>query len=189
MQASRKLKSLLIGSREDEQGKLMGISPPSDIVQDVARAADPVKLQAASRRLMDLAAGADATEFADVMKSLSPPGGLAVRDPYMVQMASRNQTALSGYGKVGSAYQQFEAFILQSFIESMLPKDSDVSFGKGTAGSVWRSMMAEQIGAQIARAGGIGIASRMLAMRSSGSHGASGAGQNSASGSVSATEG
>jgi flagellar protein FlgJ len=144
----------------------MGISPPSDIVQDVARAADPTKLQAASRKLMELSTGAGATDFADVFKTLPNAGAPMVRDPHTVQLVSRNQTILSGSGKAGSAYQQFEAFVLQSFIESMLPKDSESTFGKGTAGSVWRSMMAEQIGAQVAKAGGIGIASKILADRS-----------------------
>lgn len=144
----------------------MGISPPSDIVQDVARAADPAKLQAASRKLMELSTGAGATDFADIFNTLPNAGAPMVKDPYTVQLASRNQTILSGPGKAGSAYQQFEAFVLQSFIESMLPKDSESTFGKGTAGSVWRSMMAEQIGAQIAKAGGIGIASKVLGGRS-----------------------
>lgn len=144
----------------------MGIKPPSDIVLDVARAADPVKLQTASRRLMDLSNSAGSTEFADVFNSMPKAGVPMARDPYAVQVISRNQTTLSNSTKAGSAYQQFEAFVLQSFIESMLPKDSEATFGKGTAGGVWRSMMAEQIGAQIAKAGGIGIAAKILAARS-----------------------
>jgi Rod binding protein len=143
----------------------MGINPPSDIVLDVARAADPVKLQTASRRLMDLSNSAGTTEFADVLKSMPRVGAPMGRDPYAVQVISWNQTTLSNSTNAGSAYQQFEAFVLQSFIESMLPKDSEATFGKGTAGGVWRSMMAEQIGAQIAKAGGIGIAAKILAAR------------------------
>ncbi|AWM85901.1 rod-binding protein [Microvirga sp. 17 mud 1-3] len=143
----------------------MGIKPPSDIVLDVARAADPVKLQTASRKLMELSDSGGATEFAEVFNSMPHRGGTATKDPYAIQVISQNQTTLGSAAKPGSAYQQFEAFVLQSFIESMLPKDSEATFGKGTAGSVWRSMMAEQIGAQIARAGGIGIASKLLAGR------------------------
>ncbi|MCB8823464.1 rod-binding protein [Microvirga rosea] len=142
---------------------MMGINPPSDIVQDVARAADPVKLQAASRKLIDISNGADATDFAEVLKTLPNSSASAMKDPYAFGMASRNHTTLASSGKTGSPYQQFEAFVLQSFIESMLPKDADATFGKGTAGGVWRSMLAEQIGAQVAKAGGIGIASKLLA--------------------------
>lgn len=54
--------------------------------------------------------------------------------------------------------QQFEAFVLQSFVESMLPKEDSAYFGEGTAGTIWKSMLAERIGAEMAAAGGVGIA-------------------------------
>ncbi|WP_416186596.1 rod-binding protein [Fulvimarina uroteuthidis] len=57
-----------------------------------------------------------------------------------------------------SPMQQFEAFALRSFVESMLPSEATNFFGAGTAGNIWRSMMAEQLGNQLARGGGIGIA-------------------------------
>ncbi len=47
--------------------------------------------------------------------------------------------------------------LLQSFVESMLPKDDELYGGKETAGS-FRSMMAEQLANQISKAGGVGIA-------------------------------
>ena len=56
------------------------------------------------------------------------------------------------------AYRQFEAFVLQSFIESMLPDGAEHVFGKGTAGEMWRGMMADQLGEALAKGGGIGIA-------------------------------
>jgi Rod binding domain-containing protein len=45
----------------------------------------------------------------------------------------------------------------------MLPKQSEDLFGKGTAGTVWRSMMAEQLGNQLAQGKGIGIAKQLAA--------------------------
>jgi peptidoglycan hydrolase FlgJ len=66
-----------------------------------------------------------------------------------------SQTSKSGELKPA---QQFEAFVLQSFVEPMLPKDDSSYFGEGTAGSIWKSMLAERIGAEMAVAGGIGIA-------------------------------
>ncbi len=42
-----------------------------------------------------------------------------------------------------------------------MPEKSETVYGKGNAGGIWKSMLSEQIGAQIAKAGGIGIA-RML---------------------------
>lgn len=63
--------------------------------------------------------------------------------------------------KTTEAFRQFESFVLQSFIETMLPKGAESVFGKGTAGSVWKSMLAEKLADQISRSGGIGIAQRI----------------------------
>ena len=40
----------------------------------------------------------------------------------------------------------------------MLPKDSEEVYGKGNAGEIWKSMMAEQFADTISRNGGVGIA-------------------------------
>ena len=64
-----------------------------------------------------------------------------------------------------SAYRKFEAFILQMFVELMLPKDATNVFGKGTAGTVWRSMLAEQISNEMAKGNGIGIAKQLAKSR------------------------
>ncbi|WP_424361533.1 rod-binding protein [Methylocystis parvus] len=39
----------------------------------------------------------------------------------------------------------------------LLPKEESGVFGMGAAGDVWRSLMAEQLGAQLSRSGGIGV--------------------------------
>jgi hypothetical protein len=54
--------------------------------------------------------------------------------------------------------QQFESFVLRTFVESMLPQDDSTYFGTGTAGKIWKSMLAERIGDEMAKSGGIGIA-------------------------------
>jgi Rod binding domain-containing protein len=43
----------------------------------------------------------------------------------------------------------------------MLPKNATNVYGKGTAGEVWRSMLAERIGEELAKSGEIGIADRL----------------------------
>jgi Rod binding domain-containing protein len=63
--------------------------------------------------------------------------------------------------KQAEAFRQFESFILQTFIETMLPKNAESVFGKGTAGGIWKSMMAEKLADQISRSGGIGIAQKL----------------------------
>lgn len=59
-------------------------------------------------------------------------------------------------------YVQFEAFVLQNFIQSIMPQQASAVFGEGTAGEVWKSMLAEKIALQVAEAGGVGIA-KMIA--------------------------
>jgi Rod binding domain-containing protein len=50
---------------------------------------------------------------------------------------------------------------LSTMIEAAMPDESSVIFGKGTAGSVWKSMLAQQLGEQMAKAGGIGLAAQL----------------------------
>lgn len=64
--------------------------------------------------------------------------------------------------KKPSPFVQFEAFVLQSFIQSIMPQEATAAFGEGTAGEVWKSMLAEKIAMQVAEAGGVGIA-KMIA--------------------------
>lgn len=52
---------------------------------------------------------------------------------------------------------------MQSFISEMLPKNATNVFGSGTAGEVWRSMLAEKLAAEIAKSGRLGIAERVAA--------------------------
>jgi len=52
--------------------------------------------------------------------------------------------------------------VLQTFIQNMLPKDGAAVYGKGMAGEMWKSMLAEKVAGVVAERGGIGIADRML---------------------------
>ena len=128
----------------------MAISPPSDLVLDVAMAADPDTLRAAAEKLRSMASGPRVTE------------GLSRENFASMQQAS---SAGSGNSKAvvapNQAYKKFEAFMLQSFVESMFTGDNQAVFGQGIAGDYWKSMMAEAIASKMTDAGGIGIA-RML---------------------------
>ncbi|ACA20775.1 conserved hypothetical protein [Methylobacterium sp. 4-46] len=138
----------------------MSIKPPSDIVLDVARAADPTRLQEAAAKLGTAGGAVDPSAFADAMAS----AGLSTHMPLDAQgalTAAKSDTALSAK-KAAGPYRQFESFVLQHFVETMLPSKASSVYGKGMAGGYWKSMLAEQIGGQIAKAGGLGIA-RLLA--------------------------
>ncbi|MBL8578228.1 MAG: rod-binding protein [Mesorhizobium sp.] len=55
--------------------------------------------------------------------------------------------------------------VLQTFIQNMLPKDGAAVYGKGMAGDMWKSLLAEKIADTMSERGGIGIADRMLGQR------------------------
>lgn len=121
----------------------MAISPPSDIVLDVARAAGPADIDAARAELARRS-GASAAA-----RSAFSAGDL------------RN----SGTGETRptpETFVRFEAMVLQSFVQSMLPKQTEAVYGNGMAGDMWQSMLAQQLGDVIAERGGIGIADSIL---------------------------
>lgn len=137
----------------------MSIQTATDIILDVVRAADPAVAQRAEAML----------EAASARKS----GQAAATPAFQRQLlAATDTSAISVNSEVPAApdrslevYQKFEAMILQSFIGDMLPTDSEQLYGKGTAGEIWKGMMAEQLGAVLAKGGGIGIAARMMGDR------------------------
>lgn len=59
--------------------------------------------------------------------------------------------------------QKFEAFVLQTFIQDMMPKTTEGVFGSGIAGDFWRSLMSEKIAEQVAERGSLGIADMVRA--------------------------
>jgi len=148
----------------------LAINPPSDIVLDVARAADPLRLHEAALKLSGAVDG-DGAGFGNLMDGLeaagnrptllSAPGLAGLRTDFgpKGQQVDRDE-AISGPAM--KPYREFEAFVLQSFIQSMLPTDADGVFGRGTAGEMWKAMLAEQLGKQLARGGGIGIAAKVF---------------------------
>jgi peptidoglycan hydrolase FlgJ len=150
----------------------VAITPPSDIVLGVVLAADPQKYQAAAERLRRLSSATLQAASAPAASAPAAEGAGAASIQDGAAEASGSTVAMgdasSGKARVvrktkdmGEAFGQLEAFVLQSFIQSMLPKNATSVFGKGTAGEVWKSMMAEKLGAEIARSGQVGIAKRL----------------------------
>ncbi|MGQ7792552.1 rod-binding protein [Faunimonas sp. B44] len=148
----------------------MAVNLPSDLILDVARAADPSRLRAAAERLhaLPLVPLEEQGSFTEALEARSASLRPGPSDPMATLTALRNGSALraAGAGDERSVYRRFEAFVLQTFVESILPKEASSVFGKGTSGSIWRSMLAEQIAGQVAEAGGVGIADRLVAARS-----------------------
>jgi peptidoglycan hydrolase FlgJ len=154
----------------------MTIAPGSDIVLDALMAADPAKSRAVAEKLSQMRpshVGDFDTAVAEpdaALKAASPASvGAAPQQAAdaTALLAQRPPPQLDAAGSRGGAippaYRKFEAFVLQTFIESMLPRGSAVNFGKGVAGDVWRSMLAEQLGNAVAKSGGVGIAKFLAA--------------------------
>lgn len=122
----------------------MAISPPSDIVLDVAKAVEPAGIQAARAALAN--------------RTASTGGAFSLTEAAVTGGISRQPDATSP----DASMKRFEAMVLQTFIENMLPKNTESVYGKGMAGDVWKSMMAEHLAGQTAEAGGIGIAKALM---------------------------
>lgn len=139
----------------------MAITPVGDIVHDVARAAEPTQARAAA---LGLSAGAARTAAGEIADPLGAAGA-TVRshgfDAYVATTNLKSDTAkvvATSSTSLSPSYQKLEAMLLQTYIETMMPKNSDAVFGKGVGGAMWKSLMAEQIGAHFAKSGGVGIA-------------------------------
>ncbi|WP_158285675.1 rod-binding protein [Pseudohoeflea suaedae] len=138
----------------------MAISVPSDLVLDVVNAASPeaarkaenmLAAAAATKARASAATDRFTTEVADLRGDTSAS---------LVDLRSRLEAAASEV-EVPEAYRKFEAMVLGNFVQSMLPSDNEDVYGKGTAGDIWKGMMADKIGQVISEGGGIGIAERM----------------------------
>lgn len=132
----------------------VSITPVSDIVLEVAKAADPAKYRKAAERL------SGGTEAGAVE---SRPFGLALRSAGANFSSTPGPAVSKPVPKPDAgkrAYSGLEQLVWKSLIENMLPKESAVLFGSGTGGDVWRSMLADQLAAGIGKTGDLGAAHR-----------------------------
>ena len=141
----------------------MAISIPSDLVLDVVNAADPVERQLASQRLdsaprgaMQVASAGDGTEAA--------AASFAKQYASIAQPAVLSDAGISRYSKGVSKVQnpvseKFVALMLHEMLETMLPRDTEGIYGEGLSGDMWRSMLAEQVGNQMAKSDKLDLAS------------------------------
>lgn len=134
----------------------MSINPVSDIVMDVARAADPVKSRAAAERLSrGVATDGTSSHFDQSMT-----------DAATAPQASHNSFAGGGAKAIEmlprtdartKAYKGLEQLVLKGLVEAMLPKETGVVFGTGTAGDIWRSFLADQLAMEVGKTVDLGI--------------------------------
>ncbi|MER8462971.1 rod-binding protein [Mesorhizobium sp. M1396] len=139
--------------KTDKRRTFLAISPPSDIVMDVARAVDPTDIEAARAALTKRAGGAAGAFSVDSAASVDAGSVLS--------RATADKAAAAT--DPAKKFKKFEAMVLQTFIQNMLPKDTEGVYGKGLAGDMWKSQLAERVADVMAERGGIGIAKSMLA--------------------------
>ncbi len=143
----------------------MAFNPRTDVVMEVLSAADPSRASLAAQRLSALA-GSDAPA-AEFSADLDRVGNAATAASAAVANGADARSRLADMpgapDKLGKAKTQFEAMMLGTFVGELLPKDASSVFGQGTAGDMWRSMLAEQVSLQIAKSGKLGLARRLFA--------------------------
>ena len=138
----------------------MSIRPVSDIVLEVAMAADPAKYQAATEKLSPAGTVTQTqsrsfesilkntvAKIPDTWKNFGPSSLAASRLPNQTNASTR-------------AYKGLEQLVLKNLVENMLPKDSPALFGSSTAGDIWRSMLADQLASEIGSTVDLGSARR-----------------------------
>ena len=153
----------------------MIVTPTPDLVLDVLQAADPLAKSAATAKL-NAAKPLDADFGATLDGQVGHAAASAnAADGLSSAMIGQAEVGLSAAANAAApmraikgpssadTYRKFEAFVLQVFVETMLPQKADDVFGKGTAGNIWRSMLAEQLGNQLAQGKGLGIAKQLAA--------------------------
>jgi flagellar protein FlgJ len=142
----------------------------NDIVLGVTRAADVAKHEAAVSRLEKLAGQATGV-VAKTEQTAEPASAWSTELQVAASKTSRPARFVSAAGTTKAApahdkkdvYVQFEALLLKNMVEAMMPEDAEAVFGSGTAGKMWKSMLAEKIAEEIARSGSIGIAKQVAA--------------------------
>jgi Rod binding domain-containing protein len=134
----------------------LAISPPSDLVLDVVKAADPMEVQVAQEKLKASRAAFRATGLAENGDGFSAKVDVLDSATGLDNVKNRAKSE-----EIPETYRKFEAMVLQNFIKNMLPSDSEQVYGKGATGDIWKGMMAEQLGNVISEGDGVGIAKQM----------------------------
>lgn len=146
----------------------MSFNANNDIILGVVRAADPGRYQAALQKLKGTGVSAFAEtasmggeNFSETVRRLGVGGGAgsAALGHFPVSLPATSglisERRVQGTDDV---MRQYEALYLQNAIESALPREADSVYGKGFAGGVWKSFLAQYIAQELSRTDKIGIA-------------------------------
>lgn len=158
----------------------MAIAIPSDLVLDVMRNTESIRVGAAKARLAASGpvSGDTTSIFSGILDSV--PSSAVSTDDLIVGVldaaSSDKATAaanrLRGFsrkvevasdGVTSSPQVAFEQMVLRNMFESMLPAADSGIYGEENASSgVWRSLAADQLATTYVKAGGLGIAGSLM---------------------------
>jgi flagellar protein FlgJ len=136
----------------------VSIQPVSDIILDVAMAADPAKVSAAKQRLAALGDASASGSFGEVLSAQT--GEVSTRWSPLAEarfFSAPTGVAIKEKSSLDQAKRGLETLVAKMLVESMLPKDGGTFFGKDNAGGVWRSMLADKIATEMTKGKGLGI--------------------------------
>lgn len=119
----------------------MAVDFPTDLIMDVARAADPQRVRSVTARLEGAGSAGDA--------------GSAIADAARI---GRGLSRVHAGKDAREAAKEFEALLVTNMIDTMMGESAESVFGGGFAGSVWQSMMAEQVAKQVVKTADFGVA-------------------------------
>jgi flagellar protein FlgJ len=139
----------------------VSIKPPSDILLDVARAADPAKSTAAVERLTRLGAdgGVDDAQFRDILGKVNAPRSPSLPAIAELRFANMQPEKVKETAQT-KAYQGFTALLLENLVDNMMPDDDDGFFGSEAGSGVWRSMLAQQLGTSLSKTLDLGLGAK-----------------------------
>ncbi|KZL17768.1 Rod binding protein [Pseudovibrio axinellae] len=151
----------------------MAIQPVSDLVLDVINQADPSEVSAATRALRAPAVvSSDLPVSGPSWASKGFARFMADADNVSAVVSAKGQEGAESLTAASNRYTQsiqtddlgekLESAVLQTFVKSMLPKEMDTAYGGGTAGKMWKGLMAEQLANQLAKTGKIGLAEMLM---------------------------
>ncbi|MCI0600209.1 MAG: rod-binding protein [Beijerinckiaceae bacterium] len=138
----------------------MSINPVSDIVLDVARAADPGRARAAAEKLSGGSGASRAGSGSFEVALASSTVSLRAPRNDFSGPGSSHSMVLQKTDSRTKAYKGLEQLVLKNLVETMLPKESAALFGSGTAGDIWRSLLADQLASEIGKTADLGAAHR-----------------------------
>ncbi|MDB5596809.1 MAG: putative flagellar protein FlgJ-like protein [Hyphomicrobiales bacterium] len=144
-------------NRHHEDIARVSIQPISDIILDVAMAADPAKASAAKQRLSELD-DASGRSFGEVLSAQT--GETSTRWSPLAEarfFSAPTGVAIKEKASMDQAKRGLETLVAKMLVESMLPKEGGTFFGKDNAGGVWRSMLADKIATEMTKGKGLGI--------------------------------